>query len=796
MIGAASLSLLALELIWTRIFSAEFFYTFAFLVLSLAVMGLGLGALALRLFPVLRRERALGLALSLTGLMALAAPPLIFKIGVDFQLMFGSLAMVAKVALMILLLSAAFFFGGIAIAWILKSNHRAMQRVYAADLVGAGAGVLLAIWVMNQFGTPAAVFLAALPVLLAALVACERWLKLIPVALIAAIVGLVPRAPDLLELPREERAPVIYKHWDALAKVKMFDFGTHRGLNIDNVANTPVVPFDGDWDKWYEDPTNSEWDIDVGYLIGLFDSCTFLSLGSGAGMDVLQALDKGAAEVHAVEVNGHINRMMIEGDPSGYISHDSTVVDSTGRVITLPEYTGRLYADPRVTVVTEDARTYVRRHRNKFDVVYSLSSNTWAALGSGAFALTESYLFTNEAFRDYWKALSEDGFLSMEHQMYMPRLVSEVMEALTELGVENPTEHFAVYNLPRLRRKLLLLSKRRLTDDLRYRAYGELTPEHQQHIHPLFPAPDSLQDNLINQIVLNGWRATADSADVNISPCSDDRPFVAQMGLWRGLERGERGSVSRYAEFRGFPMSKLVLVIILAIVLVLVLPLNLLPYLRKGDKLRPVPWLYFFLIGVAFMSVEVVLIQKYTLFMGASLYSIGTVLLVLLVASGVGSRLSGRVSTRFVFLGIVGWLLAEVLVLRPLTGALAFLPMGARVAVTAVLVAPLGFFMGMPFPKGALRVGPLVDWGFAVNGAASVLGGTLIVLVAIHTGFTVALLIAAALYVAAFGVASLHKGWLAVGPPAEHVSTAGADRDSRLTRPQGAAAPGAARAAS
>jgi hypothetical protein len=66
------------------------------------------------------------------------------------------------------------------------------------------------------------------------------------------------------------------------------------------------------------------------------------------------------------------------------------------------------------------------------------------------------------------------------------------------------------------------------------------------------------------------------------------------------------------------------------------------------------------------------------------------------------------------------------------------------------LVAPLGFFMGMPFPKGALRVGQLVDWGLAVNGAASVLGGTGAVLVAMTFGFRVALLAAAGLYLLAY----------------------------------------------
>jgi hypothetical protein len=753
--------MLALELVWTRVFSAEFFYTFAFLALSLAVMGLGLGALALRLFPSWRRDGALGVALSLAGLMALVGPPVVFALNLDFQTLLNSWATAGKFAAMLVLLGSAFFFGGVAVAWIFKHNSADIPRVYAADLLGAGTGVVLAIWAMNTFGTPAAVFLTAVPVLVAALLACRRWLRVLPVALIVVAAVVVPRAPELLEAQREERAPVIYKHWDAMAKIKAYAYGggVWRGINIDNVANTPVVPFDGDWDGWYEDPTNSRWDIDVGYLIAQFDSCTFLSLGSGGGMDVMQAMDKGATEIHAVEVIGHINKMMTKGDPTGYIVADSTAVDSTGQIVTMEKFSGRIYHDPRVTVVTEDARTYVKRHKNKFDVIYSLSSNTWAALGSGAFALTENYLFTKEAFQDYWNALSEDGFLSMEHQVYMPRLVTMVKEALEDEGVDHPADHFAVYNLPRLRRNLLLLSKRPLTDDVRYRAYGELTPEFQQHIYPLYPAPDSVEANLVNQIVLNGWRAMQDSARINLAPCTDDRPFVARMGLMKNLTRESIEKLNKYAEFSGFPLSTLTIVIILAVVLVIVIPLNLLPYLRNGDKLRPVPWLYFFLIGMAFMSIEVALIQKYTLFIGASVYSIAAVLLVLLVSSGIGSRFAGRVGVKVVFLSIVAWLLLDVFVLRYLTGALAILPMTARVALAAILIAPLGFFMGMPFPKGALRVGELVDWGFAVNGAASVLGATLAILIAFTYGFSAALLAGAAIYLLALGLLSARRAW-------------------------------------
>jgi hypothetical protein len=759
-VGLTSVTLIALELVWTRLFSAEFFYTFAFLTLSLAVMGLGLGALALRLIPGLDQERRLGLYLTLTGVSALAGPPLVFLVGVDFTLLFSNWLVIGKFVLTIVLLGLSFFFGGMALALLFKHYSSEMPKLYMADLVGAGLGVVVAVVAMNGMGTPLAVAWIPLPVLLGALLVSRGWCKLVPVAVVVAAVLLGPRADGFLEVQREERAPVIYKHWDAMAKIKIYSYGGQfRGLNIDNVANSPVIPFDGNWDDEEEEAGAGRWDIDVGYLVDQFDSCTFLSLGAGGGADVLQALDKGATEIHAVEVIPHLNKMMLEGDPSGYIVLDSTVVDSTGRIITCAELSGHIYRDPRVTVVTEDARTYVKRHRNKFDVIYSLSSNTWAALGSGAFALAENYLFTTEAFKDYWNALTEGGFMSLEHQMYMPRLVSQALDALRQLGVESPEQHIAIYALPKLRRQLMLLSKRPLSDELRANAYGPLRPENRSVTHLLFPAPDSLEGRLINQIAVHGWRAVADTARIDISPCTDDRPYIAQLGLWRNFDCAKLEKLSPYAGFMGFPVSQMIIVIILAVVVVLLVPLVLLPYLVSREKLPAAGWLYFFLIGMAFMAVEVILIQKYTLFLGASVYSLATVLLALLIAAGIGSRFAARVPARIAFLGIVVWLLLDAFIFPAVTSGLAGLPVFARIPVAALLIAPLGFFMGMPFPRGVLRVGPLVDWGFAVNGVGSVLGATAVILCAFTFGFRVSLLLGALAYLASFGLFSAGQLW-------------------------------------
>jgi hypothetical protein len=774
-VALISLHVIGLELIWTRLLSAEFFYTFAFLVLSLAIAGLGLGALAVRLSPASNRDHLLGPVLGMAALTALVGPPLVFRLGLRFEDLVRDPAMIGMLALAIITLGAPFTFAGMGLALLFRKHHDRIHRLYMADLLGAGAGVVVAIILMNSFGTPAATFLCTAPVLLAVFWHSRRGRKTIPVVLAAGLIGLCLAPGTLLEQKREERAPVIYKHWDAMAKIKVFEFSPEfRGINIDNAANSPVYGFDGNWDR----EEKFEFGIDVSHLINRFEDCTFLSLGSGGGSDVLQALQAGATEVHAVEVIPQINKMMLDGDPSGYLpsgpipesaqeegSDDDEaredVPEKPGNnnpVITLAEFSGHIYNDPRVRVATEDARAYIGRFKNRFDLIYSLSSNSFAALASGSFALAENYLFTTEAFRDYWEALSGDGFMMMEHQFYMPRLAASLIDALEAADVEDPRTHFAVYDLPKMRRNILLISRQPLTDEIRNLAFGELTEENFDDLHLLYPAPEGLEDNLINRIVLDGWEAAAGDAPVDISPSTDDRPFVGQMGLWRnfGLEAPEKLAA---LEVFGYPLTKIMVLIIIAVVVLFLVPANLLPYLAKGENLKAAPWLYFFLIGAAFMAVEVVLIQKYTHFVGPSVYSIATILLTLLVAAGIGSRCAGGFGAGTPFVAIIVLILLDIVFARGLFLYLGELSLAWRMVVTALLVAPLGFFLGMPFPNGAMRVGELVDWGFAVNGSGSMFGATGILLVAFTWGFRVALLTAAATYLIAFGLLALKSGW-------------------------------------
>ena len=127
-----------------------------------------------------------------------------------------------------------------------------------------------------------------------------------------------------------------------------------------------------------------------------------------------------------------------------------------------------------------------------------------------------------------------------------------------------------------------------------------------------------------------------------------------------------------------------------------------------------------------------------------------TILFVLLASSGIGSMMSRRFKNHWPFLFIAGWILLDIFAFPYLTNALGGMGLAARIFITTLLIAPLGFFMGMPFVKGSEKAGELIDWGFAINGAASVIGSTLVLIPVFNYGFSSGLVFAIIFYLAAY----------------------------------------------
>jgi hypothetical protein len=253
-----------------------------------------------------------------------------------------------------------------------------------------------------------------------------------------------------------------------------------------------------------------------------------------------------------------------------------------------------------------------------------------------------------------------------------------------------------------------------------------------------------------------------DSYWADISVITDDSPFFYKYYRFDPFSRlnphPASGDTAFYVQF-----------LILAQTVVLILLFILLPlWVFKREGLR-LPWkvrgpflAYFAAIGLGFILIEIALMQKLTLLVGSPIYSISVTLASLLVSSGVGSLLQGRWHERGKSdLQLIGWAsFSVVLFLMLFVGfgdglvkmAVAA-PFWARVMLACLMQVPIGICLGTFFPAGLSDAGArgpsVVAWAWGINFGFTVLGSTLVVLIAQFLGFQVVFFIAAVLYVAA-----------------------------------------------
>ena len=254
-----------------------------------------------------------------------------------------------------------------------------------------------------------------------------------------------------------------------------------------------------------------------------------------------------------------------------------------------------------------------------------------------------------------------------------------------------------------------------------------------------------------------------DDYKFNLTPSTDDRPHFFHFFKWRTLEE-----VLQLRERGGAPLTDagyLVLVATLAQAVIASLLLILLPiwlYQRRIGAVQKTVQRssvvgYFLVLGLAFLFVEIAFIQKFILFLHHPLYAIAVVLSSFLVFSGLGSAWSGRAPAAargrwlgWAVTGIVLFGTLYLLSLGSLLEQLTRLPDVTRILVSAALIAPLAFCMGMPFPLGLARLADyapeLMPWAWAINGCASVISAVLATLLAIHLGFATVIAVALLLY--------------------------------------------------
>ncbi|MFQ5419922.1 MAG: hypothetical protein ACE5EY_06120, partial [Anaerolineae bacterium] len=457
---------LALEVVLTRIFSVTMWYHFAFLAISLALMGSATAGVLMYFFPALTQPERAQKWMGRTAVVLALSVPLAFIL--YLQIPFEPVLMnradwfsggqIFWLALIYLDLAIPFFLTGIVMSLALSAWSAQAGRVYWADLTGASLGCLVSIAALEWLGGTGALLGIGVVLAIAGVILTSGWRvkrpsHALPVFGLLVVAGIFttnqidPWLKLTINKAGGQEPTPIYEKWNANSRVTVYEPSgypffwaidpdhwtqtveegmtyNHSLLLIDAVAGTPIQNFNGN----LEQVAFLRWDL-TSLAYHLADNPKTLVIGPGGGRDVLSALASGSGDVTAVEVNPAVINA-VRGQ--------------------FADFAGHLYERPDVHVQVADARGFVERSQEQYDVIQASLIDTWAAGGSGAFALSENSLYTQEAFETYYEHLSDQGILTIS-RWYLPerpaetlRLVSTGLAGWEAAGAADPGQHIAV----------------------------------------------------------------------------------------------------------------------------------------------------------------------------------------------------------------------------------------------------------------------------------------------------------------------------------------------------------------
>jgi hypothetical protein len=763
-----------IELSLTRIFSVTMYYHFAFMAISIALFGLS----ASGVYVFLRQERwrdvpterlleSHAIAFACVTLVALA---LLVKLRVGLNY---SPSNIALMCVMYLLSALPFFAGGAVISLAISRLTASVNAVYAADLLGAGAGCVLLIPALNLIGAPGAIVAGAV-IGLAAAACFAAPPRRRPLALKAAAVVVVMAAGSaagafsVSTTKGHEHDRVLFSKWNSFSRIGVYEQSAggawslserYKGplpdvrlMDIDSAAATQIIKSGSD----ERDVSYLQYELTaLGYrLFGVpgaaparpFDA---LVIGTGGGRDLHSALVFGAAAIDGVEINPIIVNDVMRNH--------------------FRDYSGAVYDRPNVHITVEDGRSFVRRSAKQYDIIQASLVDTWAATAAGAYALSENSLYTVEAFDDYLNHLTDRGVISISRWVFDGlRLISLAQEVGARRGW-NPADRLAIVQQDKV--ATFLLKKTPFTP-----AETQLLADAATQLgftimylpgHPV-PTFNDSRDNYARLLLAPDRQQFYRAFPLDVAPTTDDRPFFFHTTRLRNhwsvapLLRLFGAQIERPDNPGSWGTGGLTaLIILLAISAVLIVLFILGPLAMTSRAALGTGWIaplaYFACLGGAFMLIEVALLQRFVLLLGHPVYSLTVTLLSLLLGTGLGSVFSRRFGDEQLrrnaalacgAVVLIALLWASVLPAVVQSGIAWPLPL--RIALAALLMVPAGMVMGVPLPAGVRLVAAsqprLVPWAWGMNGALSVLGATLAVFIAMNWGFSVTLACGAALY--------------------------------------------------
>ncbi len=788
-----ALTTLLVEVLLTRIFDVILWPNLSFMIISSAMFGVGLGGLVEVIRPLPARVSPAA-ALSRTALLfaisVWALPLLLNAIPFSFTRAAHEPArQLGWFLLLYLVLLAPFFFGGLCICRLFASSPGEIRKLYFWDLTGAALGTASLIPLLPIAGPERLLLAGGLAALMAsALFSTSRRSRAL-VACTALAFLVIPMASGdryltlaLHENKREVRSAIAlgrleFSKWDPVSQISVIDQPPTSGLANDpgqkhvaydgGTQSTNFFPFDGDTRALRRDLqprlVHQFWQRGVlaSHYLRRDSGHTALIIGSAGGQETKAALMYGASDIDAVEMVGTVVKL------------------ATGRY---SPYIGGIFRRPEVHPYVGEGRSFLRASGKTYDVIQIFSNYTSSTAAAGSGALTPVYLLTVEAFSEYFSHLKPNGILQINHHTY-PRMIATAAAAWRSLDREDFRGHVAVVEraaqprrdyLPTLLIKMSPWTAAELADLqglISFEAAGE--------------GPYALVENPLNakgsflpdEFYTGAFSArTLKKAPYIATAITDDRPYFNFMHRsWNRLEPSRAAGLN--ASTASFLNSQiragwlptgwlhLVATSVAAVFYGLVFVLVPMCLSRAGRE----PWsgktptlVYFSLLGVAFIAIEILFIQIFMKLIGYPTYAVATVLTVTLIAAGLGSMSSGRIagpgSARWhiPFIGILITGISLWATYPQVSAHFMAAAIGVRIAATAAMILPIAFFMGMPFPIGMLELRSkprgAIAWAWSMNGLFSTIGGGVTVMVSLWLGFRGTLLVAIAVYAIAVPV--------------------------------------------
>jgi predicted membrane-bound spermidine synthase len=740
-----SATALALEISLTRLFSFLFVQSYVYILISCSMAGVGFGAVLMYFVPDHNRARITGWILTLPAVM--------------LTILYATNSVRSMLVPSLLVTFMIFAAVGAMQLMVFRESGIRIASLYAADLTGAALGSLLSFFLLNALGALNALVLVitlmsvTLLTLHRALFARRgRTIPALAVIVVAATTSLFLSLQDTMH-PTEtwlkemtvmlndpaRNARIAERRWSAFGRVDVIetDNPLFKTMFIDGAAGTRIVRMD----EGRIPPATAEvllFQYMGGVpLLAVEESRrnTAAIIGSGGGIDVATLLAARYRHIDAVEINP----------------------DFIEVVRSQPEYTGGIYNDhPRVTVHQQEGRSFLRTTGTRYDLILMGLPIIKSVRNFGNHALTENYLFTSDAFREYRAALGPDGMMIViaHYRNELRKLVSNAVHSFHRDGYSTREAMDHIITIGTDANPTMILNREPFTMEQRVHFATILRNLPVQGSTNFIPGATSAaveEFGLNRELVALG---TGDmtlaqfiaGADENIAWITDDSPFFYQMSA-------------------SLPME---LLAVGGLVVALMVGMTALFLVVRRGRLRAIDtsksrveapatraiWLKyaaFGCIGFGFMLVEIGILQQFIVFWQHQTPALAIVLAAILVSSGLGSVLARRISDPRIVIATTAMIVALVLIARWRLGDLLMEWESASISVKALVTVactiPLFLPMGIPFPFLLATVDrELYPWMMGFNSVTTLGGGVLSMIVAIHAGFSTVMIAGAAAY--------------------------------------------------